>query len=63
MAYFTFVCLVTDKIRKAEAEKHQERKEPLKAAEVFNSESDEDYTSSEGSESTQEDSDDEMGAK
>ena len=47
----------SDKIRKAEAEK--EKKEPLKASDVFSSESEEEGSSSEESDSTQGDSDDE----
>ena len=50
-------CLL-DKIRKAEAEK-----EPLKASDVFTSESEEECSSSDASDSDQRDSDDEAGAK
>lgn len=51
----------SDKIRKAEAEK--EKKEPLKASDVFSSESEEEGTSSEDSDSAQGDSDDEGAGK
>ena len=53
----------TDKIRKAESEKHQQlvKKEPLKASEVFSSGSDEESSSSESSGDSE--SDDDVGAK
>lgn len=59
-------CLPVDKIRKAEAEKQlqQQKKEPLKASDVFSSGSDEEVSSeSETSSSFQGDSDDEAGSR
>ena len=56
--YFSIVTL-SDKIRKAESEK-----ETLKAADVFKSESEEEYSSGgEGSDTYQQDTDDEAGTK
>lgn len=53
------LCLSSDKLRKAEAEK--EKKEPLKASDVFTSESEEECSTSEASDSR--DSEDDMGEK